>query len=526
MGKRVKKDRVRKSVTKKTPASRKAAKTEPLPAESLEQLMHQKEEIEALLSSLEDAYSEAAILEDDYNDIKEKNEKKLQEINRKIDSLSKRQPVAAIEPIRAPAPTRLPRLPVAIPTFEEEAEEAEEKPEEKKEKRGKAKGEKTVAGISEDDIEKLEIDLAEKIKEMVEDIGTKVTEKDLLEMKNSFAKFEAEIDKMKAQVEAVKEGKRIDEEKIQHVAEGVAEIRTMVYGREASVKEQEIKFEKVMDVMGRIEPDKILMDMGRRDKEIGNLGLRLSKLEETTKEFGEMLKRIETLLRNIGSLEHVLSISNDASEKLMEMGDIQRVNTKMRDKIQGIYAELSKRMEEFMLYRAKQERVEDLLNEVMKNLNDLSTKSAYFITKDDLESFRSAIQTTMAAQPVSTVESYSLDSQKEEIEMLLKTLEDEYKNKSISKEEYEKMRNANLAKIREIESKMKGGGKAAPPPRMTEEEPAPPKKPAAKERKPEVPKEAKSRNEMLLKDLEETYKKGFISKEAYEKTRKVILGKK
>jgi len=525
MGKRVKKDRVRKSVTKKTPASRKAAKTEPLPAESLEQLTHQKEEIEALLSSLEDAYSEAAILEDDYNDIKGKNEKKLDDINKKIESLSKRQPAAAIEPVKAPAP-RLPRIPVSIPTFEEEVEEAEEKPEEKKEKKGKAKEEKAVAGISEDDIEKLEIDLAEKIKEMVEDIGTKVTEKDLLEMKNNFAKFEAEIDKMKAQVEAVKEGKRIDEEKIQRVAEGVAEIRTMVYGREASVKEQEIKFEKVMDVMGRIEPDKILMDMGKRDKEIGNLGLRLSKLEETTKEFGEMLKRIETLLRNIGSLEHVLSISNDASEKLMEMGDIQRANVKTRDKIQGIYAELSKRMEEFMLYRAKQDRVEDLVNEVMKNLDDLNTKSAYFVTKDDLESFRSAIQATMAAQPVSAIESYSLDSQKEEIEMLLKTLEDEYKNKSISKEEYDKMRNANLAKIREIESKMKGGGKAAPPPRMIEEEPTPPKKPAAKERKPEVPKEAKSRNEMLLKDLEETYKKGFISKEAYEKTRKVILGKK
>ena len=94
--------------------------------------------------------------------------------------------------------------------------------------------------------------------------------------------------------------------------------------------------------------------------------------------------------------------------------------------------------------------------------------------------------------------------------MLMKSMEEEFKSGTISEEEYEKMKKANLAKLDEIESKMKG-------------------RETVKEAKPsetaEKPPEGVERDEVLLKDLEETFKKGFISKEAYEKTKKMILGK-
>lgn len=497
------------------------ADSQPAPAtESLEQLTHQKEEIQALLSSLEDAYSEASILEADYDDIKSKNEKKLDEINRKIEAISRAQAAASAvipeedvqeKPIRQPV--KIIRPNVEIPVIEDVEEEP---PALMKGKKDKAAG----LGISQDDLQKMQMDLADNIRKMVEEIGSKVTDKDMTEMRNSFAKLDAEIDKMKAQLEAVKEGRKIDDDKIQRVVEGLAEVRTMVYGREASTKEQEIKMEKMIDLLSKLEPDKLLLEISRRDKEMSNQALRVNKLEETSKEFGEMLKRIETLLRNIGSLEHVIKIGTEASEKLMEMQNMQRGVQKMSDKIQGMYAELSKRMEEFMLYRAKQDRVDDMLNDVLKNLDELNTKAAYFVTRDDIESFRSSVQATIASASYAPTVSDESESQKEEIKILLKTLEDEFKSKSISKEEYEKMRNANLAKLKEIDSK--AAPKAAPLIR----EPASAKPVKVEKKEPVFTKDQKNRNDMLLKDLEDIFKKGLISKEAYDKTKKMILGKR
>lgn len=526
MGRRVKRGRV-KSKSKEKISEKKAEKI-PRPTESMEDLMHQREEINALLSSLEDAYTEATILEEDYNDIKSKNMKKLEEINKKIEVLGKEKageiPKAEPEPLPAPGPEVRPAIeapapePAAVPVVvEEKVEKKPEKVEVKKEKI-----------VSPDDLKRLEVDLAERVKEMVEEIGTKVTEKDLLEIKSNFTKTGTEIEKMKALVETMREGRKVSDEKVQRIVEGLAEIRTMVYGREASMKEQEVRLEKVMDLMNRLEPEKMVIELGKRDKEISNQKMRIDKLDETTAEFGEMLRRIEKLLQNIGSLENVLKISNESSEKLLGMQTIERNNQKMLDKIQGIYAELSKRMEEFMLYRAKQDRMDDLLHEVMKNLDDINTKIAYFVTKDDLESFRATIQAAAPPTPAPSVadEIGQLKSQKEEIEMLMKSIEEEFKGGAISKEEYEKMKKANLAKLDGIENEIGGkeGIKEAKPSEIAGKPPE--KKP---EEKPKIEKEMtperKGRDEMLLKDLEETYKKGFISKGAYEKTKRMILGK-
>lgn len=537
MGKKVKRGSTENKPKKKD--SGKKVSAVPAAGESLEKLIQQKEEIQALLSSLEDAYSEATILEDDYNEIKSKNTKRLEEIEKKIETLKSKEagtpakgpspappePRAALKPSREAPPEE---IPAAIPSEPETAPPivVEEKPKKESPKKTKAKEEKEH--VSPDDLKNLELELADKVKEMVEEIGTKLNEKDVLEIKNNFAKSETEIEKMKALVESIKESRKISDEKIQRVVEGLAEIRTMVYGREASTKEQEIKFEKVMDIMNKLEPEKLMMELSKRDKEMSDQKLRMDKLEETTKEFGEMFKRIEKLLKDIGSLENVVKVSNEASEKLMSMQNIETSNRKMLDKIQGIYAELSKRMEEFMLYKAKQSRIEDLVNELLKNLDSVNTKMDFFVTKEDMESFKASVQASAA--PAEATPGVSSE-EKEEVEMLMKSLEEEFKSGVISKEDYEKMKNANLEKLKNMESVKAEGAPvpAAPAPPAKEEkgEGGKGKKEVepAKEEKPERTKESGEREDMLLKDLEETFKKGFISKKAYEKTRKMILGK-
>jgi hypothetical protein len=186
-------------------------------------------------------------------------------------------------------------------------------------------------------------------------------------------------------------------------------------------------------------------------------------------------------------------------------------------------------MEEFMLYKAKQDRVEDLINEVMKSLDDINTKIAYFVTKDDLESFRASIAAAAPAAFAAPTgdELSSLKSQKEEIQLLMSSLEEEFKGGVTTKEEYENMKKANQAKIEEIEKRIKylESGKGKPTEPKIEVKP-PKEEPEEKPKKveKEISPERKEKDEMLLKDLEETFKKGFISKEAYEKTKKMILG--
>lgn len=566
--------------------------------ETLDELKRKKDEINALLSSLEDAYNEATILEDDYNDIKARNEKKLKEIEGKIDSLESKgsetgepepaetpapsqpaeaeapsyskygappppppdsasapettpspgpaasQPAPAEEPPPLPQGTQAPSPPLAP---EPKAEAAEQKTGKREE-------------LSKEDLRKLENEIAGKVKDMVEEIGAKVSQKDLLEMKNNFTKYETEMEKMKAKVEAASEAKNLLDEKIQRLVEGMAEIRTTVNEREASLKERDVKFEKIMDVMDRLKPESLIVELQKRDRKMEDQKMRIDKLEETTNEMTQMLRRIEKILKDIGSLENVIKVSNEASETLMNMQNMERNNQKTLDKVQGIYAELSKRMEDFMLYRAKQDRMEDLINDALKNMDEVNTKMASLVTRDDLESLQgnmmssvdSKIESAVAAIPAApsgrteSPAGAAAESEKEEIEDLLKSLEEEVKSGTISKEEYEQMKKANLEKLEKLEKKTEEKPSPAPAPEPAGKDPdesgkedkesggkegkKPDKEEKGKEEKEEDEKKEKSperkeNEENLLKDLEETFKKGFISKKAYEKTKKMILGK-
>jgi hypothetical protein len=496
--------------------------------DNLEHLLQQKEEIETLLGSLEDAYNEASIVEEDYKHVKKKNEEKLAEIKRKIDELKAKGVREEVKP--APV-TPAPAVPAGayaerpVRVVREVVKEVERPPKKPAEKPKVAREDKKLRKLMDD----VEARITGKIKEIVAAAKVEESGKDVKEVVVKLDKFEIDVEKLKALLETVKEGRKILDEKMQRVTEGMAELRSIVYQREVSIKDQEIKFGKLMDSVSQVDPEKIVMEMKKRDREISNQGMKIERMGRIIDALNETIGRMKNVMVNIGSLENVIKVSNTVTENLQAMESLRGNIEKSADRVQSIYVELSERMEEFLLYRSKQDRMEDLVNELMRSVEDMNTKLSRFVTREDLEAFRQSFRPSGEAKADVIND---LQIQKEEINMLVKTLEDEYKNKRISKEEFERTKKANLEKLEGIESKIKEEAErqaAAPaipeaPEGETEAKPveeklktvAPPKTPALK----------KKRSEALLKDLEDTYKKGFISKEAYERTKKMILSGK
>lgn len=486
--------------------------------ESLEHLLHQKEEIETLLSSLEDAYNEAAILEEDYQQVRKKNEEKLAEINKKIEKLRAKEIVEKPEPKPvAPAAAAPPKTyverPVAVVGKEEPPKKTKGVKEEEKFKKIMEDAEEKITG---------------KIKEMIEAAKTKESNKDLTDIRARMDKFEIDIEKLKALVETVKESGKVVDEKIQRVTESMGELRSIIYQREAFLKEEEVKVSKLMDSISQVEPEKIVMEMKKKDRDISNLGMRVERIERTIEALNDTMTRMRDVLVNIGSLEAVINSSKKVAENIQFMENMKKNLERSAERVQSIYAELSERMEEFLLYKTKQDRMEDLVNELMRSVDDVNNKLSKFITRDDLEAFKQTLAPSAGEATGDVVN--DLQIQKEEIKMLIKTLEDEYKNKRVSKEEFEKAKKVNLEKLEEIERKIKEAeGAPAPDYEKPEVEGLKEKEAKAEEIKPLPPRSPevkKSRRNALLKDLEDTFKKGFISKEAYEKTKKIILSGK
>lgn len=476
-----------------------------VPVESLEHLKHQKEEIETLLSSLEDAYYEASILEDDYNKTRQKNQKRLEEIESKIK--------AAEEKVKKDEAKKAAE---ALKEVKKESSSQKATPGQPAVPPAGAAPPAAQAAPPSIDFEELENNISEKVKGIVSGIETKISQKDAEEIRKKLSKFSMDIEKLKASVETIKEFKGAQDEKVQRALENVSELRSIIFQRETMMKDQETKMQKVSDQMSQIEPEKIMMALGKRDRQISDHDIKLDKIEGKMKNVEEIFERLKHVISNIGSLENMINMGKESTEKLNEMRGVQTGIQKLSDKMHGLYADLSSRLEEFDIYKRKQDRSGSLVESLMSSVDDINKKMNEFVTREDMESLKLRAASSGAA-PSGGSGIGSLLEEKEEVEMLLNSLEESKKASMISKKEYEKTKKMNQQKLADLEKQIKeakspGGGGGAP-------------SPAAKAPGPSKVEEEKDEGSPHMSAIEDAFKKGLISKKSYQKVKKIILGK-
>jgi hypothetical protein len=108
-----------------------------------------------------------------------------------------------------------------------------------------------------------------------------------------------------------------------------------------------------------------------------------------------------------------------------------------------------------MFYKAKQDSLDDLSKEMLKSMDELTTKLMRYAEKDDLELLRDTmenkINTMMKESAAPAAETHG-QQQKTEIESLMSLLDEQFKKGLMSKKDYEKAKQANMQKLKEMQA--------------------------------------------------------------------------
>lgn len=547
--------------------------------ESLKELQKQKEDIEILLSSLEEAYSEAGITEKNYKEVKNKNQKKLKELDKKIKKLeSKAEKVAAKEEKEEKKakkePKKKPRtvgemieaeqgpIPVSKPEGEEAPAETPTPAVTETPPTTPGAAPTGVPGERTFNTDEIKAMLTRFIKE-IRPAGLQVLPK--------VEKMQVRVEKMGAFLDAIKDDRSSRDETIRRLTEEIGELRSTMGGIDTKVSQNEIIVSEVNTAITDLKPQRFVKFLRKEDMQLRVHDSKLQRLEDLTSILVKRTTQIEKVLKKIGSLEKIADFGRDIAKRLVDIEEREKKIGRISDRIDSIFIELNKRLDEFMLYKAKQDTLDELSREMLKNIDDINTKIETFASKEDLDIMRETTESRISSAGGIGVspEVKKLQQEKEEINGLLSILEEQFKKGNIKKNEYEKTKKVNMERLQSIEQKIQEGsqstivGVPAPveetptePVTATQEAPiegeapaeptpteAPPEekpmeakppeeeKPPEKEEKPKKTKEPakkpakkKSKKETMLEELEESYKKGEISKEAYEKTKKMIEG--
>ncbi|MCK5333765.1 MAG: hypothetical protein KAJ24_04590 [Candidatus Aenigmarchaeota archaeon] len=284
------------------------------------------------------------------------------------------------------------------------------------------------------------------------------------------SRLNGEVEKLKVLIDALKEGGTASEERMQRLTESIGEIRSMMFNTDNSVKSGESKIELLEENMAELDPRKVEKEFSKRDQSLGVFDLRVEKLERKMQDTTTGVHELQDILTSVGGLHNIADIDHEVTKKLEAVRDSSKEIKRMTERTEKMFLELNKRMDEFFVYRAKQEALDEIVRDVIKSIDSVNTRLENTVNKSYVKDLRdsfkgieekiSKINSTMSsALPLADLmlpkEIQEMSSERESINLLLVSLDEEARNKKISNEEYVHAKEANQKKLEELEDKIR-----------------------------------------------------------------------
>ncbi len=444
--------------------------TKKKPKLSLEELQKQRDDVEALLASIEEAYSDGSMPEAQYQEIKAANETKLQEINEKMDKAAAEGPGPGEAPPSPPAeapptsgapPAEAPPAEPAPPAPPVPAESPaspmppspEAAPPGPQPASGAGAAEPGPSGPA-------KIEMPDEILEMIKGIKDGKIGGNA-ELSKKVEKIEVDIEKVKSFVDALKDERTSYDERIQRVSEEMGELRSNLNTMDGRMGEVEIKSDESHDIVKNLKPQYLTGMLQERDNDIKAMKARVEKIEDVLSNTLKKVGEIRGFLQSLGSIDNLANMSKDIARKVIMIDDKVKKTDRMAERIDTVFGELNKRLEEFMFYKAKQQSIDEMTHDLMRNIEEISTRLDGFVQKSDLDSMKDSIMAKVgtaapAGEVAPTLTGPQADVQKQidELKELDKMLDEQKKMGALKEDEYNKSKQANQKRMTDLMNKM------------------------------------------------------------------------
>ncbi|MEM1535565.1 MAG: hypothetical protein QXE64_02465 [Candidatus Pacearchaeota archaeon] len=203
----------------------------------------------------------------------------------------------------------------------------------------------------------------------------------------------ADIERLKAQFEALNEFKNVTMERFSGISESIGSLRAMIVDVENRMKDIAVEAEKAVDAVRSTKPEKLLEEVSKTNLHVDALKSEIDAQKEISEKIIAELKDLRDKLALFRNLEEILKLSKEMSEELSKYKKIQARADAAADKVESIFIEVNKRFSEFLKYK-------EMFNEHDNSIKELSKELSKQIARID------------AAVPLESFESYKRENAK------------------------------------------------------------------------------------------------------------------
>jgi chromosome segregation ATPase len=274
-----------------------------------------------------------------------------------------------------------------------------------------------------------------------------VIEEETLEEEPSSAvikKIKMDVDRLNAQIEALKQMSKVSEERFQRISEEIGELRRGGIEREKEINKIRVEAEKASQLVSQVQPEKLMMELEKEDAKLQAVVAKekadRALMDHITKE----LKDIRASIEAFRGVESLMELNEEVKKELMNIKKVESMVKKHADKVEGIFIKTEKSFSKFLRLSQEFKSLEKRFDELMNESERYKKEFENLAKKEDLAKLQNGIENKLAF----------VDKAKKELEEKKKILDKSIPRIESSLAEVEKLEDKLRNRITEIDDEL------------------------------------------------------------------------
>ena len=231
------------------------------------------------------------------------------------------------------------------------------------------------------------------------------------------------VEKLQTEVSTLKDFKQQNDDITRELTEKIGEIRSLFFQRESLIKETETKVKMLDDIVSEINPQKYMKELEKRKEEILESQAKIEKLELVEKDLTTNLSSLRQIMQNIKSVENLETLLNEIKDNVSKSREVKTGIERIAGKSERFYFEMENRIKEFVDIKDRTDKIDDLTKELTRTIDSINIRLAGFVSKADIEDFKKSINSIISSNKE------FLDNKMKEVESFLSLPSEEINNR-------------------------------------------------------------------------------------------------
>lgn len=210
-----------------------------------------------------------------------------------------------------------------------------------------------------------------------------------------FPEISIEIEKIKAQIEAINQMRSMFNERFSTISEQIGELRTMIVSQEQEFSELEIKSAKANEIMTQLEPEKFLTEISKTDMRIEAIKGKLESNESVSAMIMKELKDQRQKMALFKGIEDTMKLNQEVREELIGIKKIESTVDMHSNKVESMFIQVQKRFNEFEKFKSLGEDLNEAFQEQRQQFDTMKVRFVDLVKSEDLKGTKDELSNLM-----------------------------------------------------------------------------------------------------------------------------------